>query len=597
MPKQTRSIKLSCRQCNATFKGSLKGNTIVCQSLRQHLKKTKDCHESYQRENLISRRGAVNLHSSVNMDDADSFVAKKRKPTNSPLDIPNPKRVLICDLTPDFLQKQFGAHAPAVCLVKGEAFAIKTTFSRTQNWKPPDSKVMNGLFCNANISFNHFSPNAILLNPKVEDLAFPDPNPQRPPTTVTLTPTNDNDSCALSSLYGQSFGEQEREFDNDGSNEDHANSSDDLLSLESDRNVDDGSMRSHESILPLENNLAENGTNINIATDVGEGEAVEGNLAFGENYPTANQTSANGRVLSLLNRWKNQKKLNTIRPGVPPDPVVVSELSLLQIQHKHGLSLEAVNAVKEWAHSSYKGFPKIFDSRPMKRKKQLKAIRRAMGILSEENFEEIAVDWLPENKKRAIHVRPFMDCVYELLTNEELAGHDGENISLPHPTDPYKSTPDHPPNMASELHHGYWWTETMNELCKENKELLVPIIGYMDGVATDNNGRLPITPLNITLGIFNTETRRKPEAWTTILLYPDDNSEASIQKGTKPFHKLQNLHNCIAIAFRELKELMDGHKSIVWCLKYGGKEWEVYIKFAFAYVIGDTEMHDKLCGR
>ena len=204
---------------------------------------------------------------------------------------------------------------------------------------------------------------------------------------------------------------------------------------------------------------------------------------------------------------------------------------------------------------------------------------------------------MPENKKRAIHVRPFLDCVYELLTNQELAGHDGENISLPHPTDPYKSKPDHPPTMASELHHGYWWTETMNELCKGNKEILVPIIGYMDGVATDNNGRLPVTPLNITLGIFNTETRRKPEAWTTILLYPDDNSEASIQKGTKPFHKLQNLHNSIAVAFRELKELMDDHQSIVWSLKYCGKEFDVYIKFAFAYVIGDTEMHDKLCGR
>ena len=121
----------------------------------------------------------------------------------------------------------------------------------------------------------------------------------------------------------------------------------------------------------------------------------------------------------------------------------------------------------------------------------------------------------------------------------------------------------------------------------------------MDGVSTDTNDRLPVTPLNITLGILNTETRRQPEAWTTLLLYPDDRSEASVQKGTEPVDKIQNLHNSIAVAFSDLKEIMDLGISIPWRLKYGpeGKEYDVNLKFAIAYVIGDTEMHDKLCGR
>ena len=42
---------------------------------------------------------------------------------------------------------------------------------------------------------------------------------------------------------------------------------------------------------------------------------------------------------------------------------------------------------------------------------------------------------------------------------------------------------------------------------------------------------------------------------------------------------------------------MDGHHAIPWRLQYAGKTWNVQLKFAFAYVIGDTEMHDKLCGR
>ena len=32
-------------------------------------------------------------------------------------------------------------------------------------------------------------------------------------------------------------------------------------------------------------------------------------------------------------------------------------------------------------------------------------------------------------------------------------------------------------------------------------------------------------------------------------------------------------------------------------LPYAGKEWKVRMKFSIAYVIGDTEMHDRLCGR
>ena len=30
---------------------------------------------------------------------------------------------------------------------------------------------------------------------------------------------------------------------------------------------------------------------------------------------------------------------------------------------------------------------------------------------------------------------------------------------------------------------------------------------------------------------------------------------------------------------------------------YGGKKWKVKMKFAIAYVVGNTELHDKLCGK
>ena len=51
----------------------------------------------------------------------------------------------------------------------------------------------------------------------------------------------------------------------------------------------------------------------------------------------------------------------------------------------------------------------------------------------------------------------------------------------------------------------------------------------MDGITTDNNGRLNLTPLNMTLGIFNTETCTRSETWGTIYYYPDHETESIYQ--------------------------------------------------------------------
>ena len=610
------NIKLFCRRCFSYFNATLRGQTISCQRIRQHIQKTPECFQVYFDENLVSGNGKVNLHTSIDNDVSTPGSSRKRKASMDPPNTPLPKKVLVRELATAFLQENFGAHPVSNMLLKDETFSNKEKLIRTQNWKAPSNKIMNELFCNANISFNHFSKNAIILNPKVEHLAE---KPCHPPTEVEVA-TND-DYSIISSVVGEPFGSHDNAT---AASDEEEELDDDHFSVASDENVDDGSVRNvnnvnndsdsededqHQSNGSTQRMeiLAENGNN-NTNPATGEDGAVETNTAFGDPQIGADQgtpaiptnpTIADGPDFTLLNRWDKQLDDNTIQPGFPTDPVVVSELGLLHIQHTFGLSLEAVKAVKKWAHTSYNAYEKIFNVRPRTRKKQMKMIREAMGITVDDSFEEIAFDWLPEKKKRPIHTRSFTTCLYDLLSNEELVGDRGQNISLPHPEDPYIQQPDVLPQFASELHHGWWWTETAKDLCSGEKEILVPIIGYMDGVSTDNNGRLPVTPFNITLGIFDTETRRKAEAWTTILLYPDDNVEASIQKGTKTIHKMQNLHNSISVAFRELKELMESKRSIAWRLRYGpeGKEWEVYLKFAFAYVIGDTEMHDKLCGR
>ena len=599
-------VDLVCLNCSTTFNGELRGETIVCQQLRQHIRKTAVCLQLYIDDGLVNRGNVIDLQTSVVSRD-------KRKAPEEPMNIPPPKRILLCELHTTVLQERYGALPSTNMLAKGQLFADKTKIVRTRGLHVPDTHELNKLLCHGGIFVNHISKHAIIFQPKMEDLVNGEKEAALP--TEILIGGDDNSSF-ISSVVIENVWRQQGSL----APIEESNVEEDVADDESDSDIDGGSLRGgsvgddddddddegygdfgdNESDVSTQRigNVAQNPNTPTITTQVhgarnDSGERQQ-NAVVQAAPPTTTEPVFPPRLLERLNK---QEELNTIKPSIGPDPLVISELGLLRIQHKHGLSLSAVKEIKRWAHESYMDYPKIFLTRPLTRKKQLKKIRKAMGITYHDSFKEIAVNWLPQNKPRGIQVRDILDGFYELLSNKDLNGDGGCNLSFPDPTNPYAIYPREPPEHASEIHHGWWYAESAKRICTEPNDILGVVIGYMDGVQTDKNGRLPVTPFNVTLGLFNTETRRRADAWTTILLYPDDDSEASIQKGTKPIHKIQNLHNCLRVAFRDLKRLMDGKMSIPWRLQYAGKSWDVNIKFAFGFVIGDTEMHDKLCGR
>ncbi|CAJ1945718.1 unnamed protein product [Cylindrotheca closterium] len=211
------------------------------------------------------------------------------------------------------------------------------------------------------------------------------------------------------------------------------------------------------------------------------------------------------------------------------------------------------------------------------------------------------IDWLPDNRPTSLFIRPFLDCVYELLTNQDVTGPNGENISLPHPTNPFKFRPDpqDEPDFVSEMHHGTWWRDTMEMKCDEGKrEMLVPIILYGDEITTDKQGKLTACPFNLTLGILDTDTRNKEQAHTTFFYYPDPTVELAHHKKKATAHdKMVNLQNSLAVALADITKWTNSDQGLRWKLKYNGEEFQVNMKFSVAFLIGDTDMHDKLCGK
>eukprot|EP00536_Pseudo-nitzschia_multiseries_P008644 jgi/Psemu1/305843/fgenesh1_kg.222_\ len=208
-------------------------------------------------------------------------------------------------------------------------------------------------------------------------------------------------------------------------------------------------------------------------------------------------------------------------------------------------------------------------------------------------FHPHILNWLPDNKPTQVYVRSFKDAIYSLLSDQQLIRE--ENISFPDystPLSPDNNLELNPHSVISELHHG---------LCLQSQfpGNSCSYYFYMDGISLDAHRRLTLTPLNMTLDIFTVETRTQPEAWTTIYFHPDPEWEST--RHSRPAtlkEKIQNLHNGLEVVFCSFKAACNRDGGIKWnYLPYANQQWKVKMKFAIAYVIGNTELHDKLCGK
>ena len=80
--------------------------------------------------------------------------------------------------------------------------------------------------------------------------------------------------------------------------------------------------------------------------------------------------------------------------------------------------------------------------------------------------------------------------------------------------------------------------------------------------------------------------------------HPDNESESVFQsRKPNPKESIQNLHIGLSKALESFHEVNEAG-GLDWDLfPYAGKKWNVRMKFTIAFVIGDTELHDKLCGQ
>ena len=102
-----------------------------------------------------------------------------------------------------------------------------------------------------------------------------------------------------------------------------------------------------------------------------------------------------------------------------------------------------------------------------------------------------------------------------------------ENFAFPDPDDPL-APPDRwedgesSEKIVEDLVNGRWYSRTYHAHCRiGDKEMLCPIIIFLDKTHTDNKGRLTQEPVMCMLGIFNQKIRNNPRAWRPLGFVPN----------------------------------------------------------------------------
>jgi Plavaka transposase len=255
-----------------------------------------------------------------------------------------------------------------------------------------------------------------------------------------------------------------------------------------------------------------------------------------------------------------------------------SGVLLLQILRRAKAPLYLFDEIVDWARKSLLCFDVDLSNSKFNRKSILDQINKKYdltGLLPIVN--NVFLNGLKLEVQVITH--DFKQCFYSLLNDKELMK--PENLL----------DDDSNQNVLDDINSGSVYKGALKTYIKDSSiERLIPIIFFTDKTHTDNNGRLCLEPVQFTLGIFRREVRNNPKAWRTIGYVTDTiyNGQCTTEM------KQQDYHTILDKILESYKKCQK--KQIRW--KFDQKADQSFIlKIPTLFIIGDTEGHDKICGR
>ncbi len=137
-----------------------------------------------------------------------------------------------------------------------------------------------------------------------------------------------------------------------------------------------------------------------------------------------------------------------------------------------------------------------------------------------------------------------------------------------------------------EIHTGDAWLPTRDRFCANPNPPTMPVvlIVFGDKSHTDLHGTLALTPIILTLTLFNRTSRNNTRFWIPIGYIPNLSYGKGGADRRKTSDKLQDEHTCLSCIFESLHKITreGGFDLVVLCQN-------VHVKVWIHYFIGDTE--------
>ena len=267
----------------------------------------------------------------------------------------------------------------------------------------------------------------------------------------------------------------------------------------------------------------------------------------------------------------------------------VNAINLLAILRQATASLSTYEALMHWHFVATKA---IHFSEPVSRcplyvprPRLFKFLENRFSFGPRTGLQETSV-LLPHSRANATIVwKDAKSVITSLLTDPRIRDED----YLFWNNDPFSGPPDQIDTIG-DLNTGNAYVQSYKRLIRGDKQVLLPVLFYIDGANTGHFVDLPITAVKISLGIFTQKARDKDYMWQTLGYIPavDKYKHGGTRMVRQSGHldavlvnnanftptacKAQDLHTMLDVVLRSYYDLQ--HTGFVWDLKYQNRVYK-----------------------
>jgi hypothetical protein len=176
-------------------------------------------------------------------------------------------------------------------------------------------------------------------------------------------------------------------------------------------------------------------------------------------------------------------------------------LRLMNLCQDIGAPLYAFDSIMNWAHDA-KSSGYQFPTDAPSRRTYLDRLYTQFNMHNIKPFET-EVPLFPDKLANVVTFS-FQDMALSLLSDESLM--QPENLL-------WNTIHEQETHIRSDINSGSWFKQASIKLCLNGKDVLCPIILFIDKTVIDTFSKWTLEPVLFTLGIFNLSTRNLSNAW------------------------------------------------------------------------------------